>query len=111
MDHPFRQRLRDTKVIVADGAMGTELYARGVDYDQCVDAQNLARPDLVEQVHREYIQAGAELIETNTFGGNRFRLATYGLEDRVTEINARGARIARGAREVCGEAVFVAGSV
>lgn len=111
MEHPFRERLRDRRVIIADGAMGTQLYARGIAYDQCFDAQNLERPELVEQIHREYIGAGAELIETNTFGGNRFRLATLGFDDRVREINLNGARIARGAREICGEPVFVAGSV
>lgn len=111
MEHPFRARLRSGPVIVADGAMGTQLYARGVAYDQSFDAQNLDRPELVEQIHREYITAGAELVETNTFGANRIKLAPFGLDHRVREVNQMGARIARNAREVCGEAVFVAGSV
>ena len=111
MEHPFRTRLSTGGVIVADGAMGTQLYARGVSYDQCFDEQNIERPDLVEQIHREYIAAGAELIETNTFGANRARLAAFGLEEHVRTINQRGARIARAAREICGVEVFVAGSV
>lgn len=111
MEHPFRQRLSAGRVMVADGAMGTQLYARGIDFDQCFDCQNLDNPELVEQIHREYIQAGAELIETNTFGANRMRLAAFGQEHRIREINVRGVRIARGAREILGHAVFVAGSV
>lgn len=111
MEHPFRTRVAQDNVLLADGAMGTELYARGIGFDHCFDAQNLERPDLVEDIHRDYITAGAEIIETNTFGANRMRLGTFGLEDKVRDINQRGARIARGAREICGVPVFVAGSV
>ena len=111
MQHPFRSRLGQKRVLVADGAMGTQLYERGVGTDRCFDAQNLENPGLVEQIHRDYIRAGAELIETNTFGANRYRLSAFGLEDRVRDINQKGARIARGAREISGEAVFVAGSI
>jgi methionine synthase I (cobalamin-dependent)/5,10-methylenetetrahydrofolate reductase len=111
MQHPFRTRLEQRRVTLADGAMGTQLYERGVGTDRCFDAQNLDGPSLVEQIHRDYIRAGAELIETNTFGANRFRLGAFGLDDRVREINQKGARIARGAREISGEAVFVAGSI
>lgn len=91
--------------------MGTELFARGIRTDQCVDALNLALPDLVQRVHRDYIAAGAEMIETNTFGANRFRLQAYGLADQVREINRAGAALAREAREIMGETVFVAGSI
>jgi methionine synthase / methylenetetrahydrofolate reductase(NADPH) len=111
MEHPFLERLAARQVILADGAMGTQLYARGIVYDQCFDAQNLDHPELVEQIHREYITAGAELVETNTFGANRAKLLAFGLEGRVEEINRAGARIARGAREVLGQPAFVAGSV
>lgn len=111
MKHPFRERLESGKVIVADGAIGTQLYARGITYDQCFDAQNIERPEIVEGLHRDYIAAGAELIETNTFGANRIKLAAHGLEDRVLEINRRGVRLARAAREILGESVFVAGSI
>ncbi|MGH2443402.1 MAG: bifunctional homocysteine S-methyltransferase/methylenetetrahydrofolate reductase, partial [Chloroflexota bacterium] len=111
MLHPFRERFQSGPVILADGAMGTQLYARGVAFDQCFDAQNLVRPELVEGIHRDYINAGAQLVETNTFGANRIKLATHGLEDAVREINRRGVRLARAAREICGEPVFVAGSV
>ena len=108
---PFRDRLETGPVIVADGAMGTELYARGVAFDQCFDAQNVDQPGIVEQIHRDYISAGAELIETNTFGANRLKLVAWGLEDQVQQINQAGARLARSAREICGVPVFVAGSV
>jgi len=91
--------------------MGTQLFARGIRADQCLDAINLSQPELVQEIHRAYIAAGAELIETNTFGANRFRLAQYGLEDQVGAINRQGARIAREAREVMGEAVFIAGAI
>lgn len=111
MEHPFRARLASGKTIIADGAMGTQLYARGVSYDECFDAQTLDRPDIVEHIHRDYIMAGAELIETNTFGANRIRLSTFDREGQVRDINQKGARLARHAREIIGEPVFVAGSV
>ncbi|HLJ68046.1 MAG TPA: bifunctional homocysteine S-methyltransferase/methylenetetrahydrofolate reductase [Chloroflexota bacterium] len=111
MQHPFVTRLEAGPAILADGAMGTQLYARGVALDDCFDLQNLERPAVVEEIHRDYISAGAELIETNTFGANRMKLAAFGLEDRTREINQRGARLARHAREVAGQPVFVAGSV
>lgn len=110
-NHPFRARLRVPRPIIADGAMGTQLYAQGVPYDKCFDARNIDRPDLVERIHLAYLRAGAELIETNTFGANRFRLGTFGLADSVKEINRSGARVARGAREIFGEPAFVAGSI
>jgi homocysteine S-methyltransferase len=91
--------------------MGTQLYAQGVPYERCFDELNLLQPDLVQSVHRAYIAAGAEVIETNTFAANRVRLAAYGLERRVRDINFRGVKIAREAREVSGEPVFLAGSV
>lgn len=103
----FVDRLRES-VLVADGAMGTEIYERGVFINQSFDALCLTRPDLVREIHGAYLAAGADLLETNTFGANRARLLGHGLEDRVREINAAGARIAR---EAAGDRAFVAGSI
>lgn len=101
------QRL-STDVVVGDGAFGTMLYARGVPLGTCYDQLNLTDRELVKSIHRQYVVAGAEVIETNTFGANAVRLRAYGLEGRVAEINERGARLAR---EVAGDRVFVAGSM
>lgn len=81
--------------ILADGAMGTVLYARGIFINRCYDELNLSDPGLILAVHEEYLQAGAEVLETNTFGANRFRLARHGLAGKVAEINAAGVRVAR----------------
>lgn len=97
--------------ILADGAMGTLLYSRGISFERSFDELNLSNPSLVQQVHADYIRAGAEMIETNTFGANRFRLGHHGLESKVREINLRGAKLAREAREIAGESTFVLGSV
>lgn len=91
--------------------MGTMLYARGIPYERCFDELNLSDPGIVQRIHREYIRAGAELIETNTFGANRYKLAQFGLEDRLRDINFRAVKIAREAREECGEAVFLGGAI
>jgi methionine synthase I (cobalamin-dependent)/5,10-methylenetetrahydrofolate reductase len=107
----FLERLATGTPILFDGAMGTYLYAQGVPYERCFDELNLLQADLVQAVHRAYIAAGAEVIETNTFAANRVRLAAYGLENRVRDINFRGVKVAREAREVSGEPVFLAGSV
>jgi homocysteine S-methyltransferase len=101
--------------VLADGAMGTVLYARGVLISRCYDELNLSDPNLIRSVHEEYLQAGAEILETNTFGGNRFRLTRHGLGGKVEEINAAGVRLARQAVEnlkvkQAGQA-WVAGSV
>jgi homocysteine S-methyltransferase len=106
----FLERLA-REPLLADGAMGTMLYARGVPFDQSFDALNLSRPDLVTAIHLEYIGAGAELIETNTFGANRFRLSRHNLEDQVRHINLAGAAAARAAREASGRQVWIAGSI
>jgi len=107
---PFLTRL-EQGVLLADGAMGTELYARGVPFDQCFDELNLTAPDLVRSIHLDYIESGAELIETNTFGANTFKLAGHNLADRLEEINRAGARIGREAVDLSGRTVFVAGSM
>jgi methionine synthase I (cobalamin-dependent)/5,10-methylenetetrahydrofolate reductase len=97
--------------ILADGAMGTVLHTKGVSLDTCFDEYNLIRPALIAEIHREYIDAGAELIETNTFGANRFKLAAHGLEDRVVEINAAAVHLARRVIDASFKDVLLAGSV
>ena len=91
----FQWLRRQPHAVVLDGAMGTMLHARGVSFDECFDALNLTRPALVADVHRAYLDAGAQILLTNTFGANRFRLAEHGLEDRVAEINRAGVELAR----------------
>lgn len=110
MEHILLEQLRE-RPMLCDGAMGTLLYARGVSYEHCFDALNLTQPDLIQGIHQEYISAGAQIIETNTFGANRAKLEAYNLADRVREINLRGVKLAREAREVTGQHVFIAGAV
>lgn len=93
----FHDLLTDPRPHVFDGAMGTMLYQKGIFINRCYDELNLKDPELVKEVHRAYVQAGAELLETNSFGANRVKLAAYGLEERVREINARAAELARAA--------------
>ena len=106
----FLERLRE-RPLLGDGAMGTMLYARGVPLDACFDVLNVNEPKIVQGIHTEYIQAGADWIETNTFGANRFKLAVHGLSSRVREINLRGVKLARDVRETMGRDVFVMGSI
>jgi len=106
MKKPFRQRVSEGPIL-CDGAMGTllDLY----EYEEKPhEIQNLRNPDIVERVHREYIEAGSEIIETNTFSANRFRLAQYHLQDKLREINLKGVEIARRA---AGDEVYVAGAI
>ncbi|MGH2424742.1 MAG: bifunctional homocysteine S-methyltransferase/methylenetetrahydrofolate reductase [bacterium] len=110
MTRTFLDRLNQD-VLLADGAMGTVLYARGVPFDRCFDELNLSAPDIVRGIHRDYIESGAELIETNTFGANRFKLSTHNLERRLAEINRAGALVARDAVQASGRPVVVAGSM
>lgn len=110
MEHLLLQQLQQ-RPLLCDGAMGSLLYARGITYEQCFDALNLTQPELIASIHREYISAGAEIIETNTFGANRAKLEAYNLGDQVREINFRAVRLAREAREISGLPVFVAGAV
>jgi homocysteine S-methyltransferase len=103
----FRQSLQQD-IIVFDGGVGTYLYEKGIFINTCFDELNLTNPDIVAEVHRDYVNAGADVIETNTFGANRFKLAAHGLEPKVHEINRKGAGIAK---TVAGDRVLVAGSV
>lgn len=103
-----RELLESERVVIFDGAMGTMLYAKGVFINQCYDELNVRSPELVRDVHRAYVKAGAEVLETNSFGANRVKLAQYGLETTVAELNRAAARLAR---EAAGEHVLVAGAV
>jgi homocysteine S-methyltransferase len=107
MPRDFSQAIAE-RIILADGAMGTMLYTKGVFINTCFDELNITRPSMVQDVHEGYLRAGAELIETNTFGANRFKLAPFGLDDRVGTINQVGAQIARRA---AGKNTFVGASI
>ncbi len=107
MQQSFLEALAD-RVLVCDGAVGTMLYAKGVFINKSFDALNVTSPELVGEVHEEYLRAGADIIETNTFGANRTKLGSFGLGDRLRAINVQGARIARAA--AAGRA-YVAGSI
>ncbi len=98
----------DKRPVVCDGAMGTMLYSKGIPLSRCYDELNAAMPQLVKEVHLAYVKAGAEVIETNTFGANKFRLQKFGIGERVCELNIMGARLAR---EVAGDDLYVAGAV
>lgn len=97
--------------ILADGAMGTMLHARGVGFDKCFDELNLTNPAAVADIHREYIEAGAQLIITNTFGANRFKLKKHGLEEDMVEINRAGVELAKRAVAASFKDVLVAGDI
>ena len=104
----FRKAVTDERVYVFDGAIGTMIYSRGVYINKCYDELNLTQADLILAIHREYVKAGADIIETNTFGATRTKLQQYGLEDKIREINMAGVRLAR---EAAGDRAFVAGAI
>ena len=104
----MRQLIQDGRVHLFDGAMGTLLYSRGIFVNVCYDELNLSRPELVGAIHAEYLEAGAELLETNTFGANPVKLSSYGLADRTEEINTVAAEVAR---EAAGAEASVAGAI
>ena len=114
MGADFLTRLREGPVL-CDGAMGTLLYGKGIFINRCYDELNLSQPDLIRSIHAEYLQAGAEVVETNTFGANSFRLARHGLLEHLRDINIAGASLARAAADhdaaKRGTQAFVAGSV
>src|SRR3982750_2132906 len=98
----------DERVLVCDGAMGTMLYAKGVFINKSFDALNVTQPDLVAEVHQEYVRAGADIIEANTCGANRIKLGSFGLADKLHAVNEQGARIARHAAD---DKAYVAGAI
>ncbi|HEY0592440.1 MAG TPA: bifunctional homocysteine S-methyltransferase/methylenetetrahydrofolate reductase [Thermoanaerobaculia bacterium] len=104
----FIQTLADSHIYLFDGAMGTMLYSRGFFINRCYDELNLREPAAVEGIHREYRKAGAEILETNTYGANRVKLRAFGLDGELAEINQRGAELAR---EAAGDSAWVAGAV
>src|SRR5438270_9038482 len=108
----FEERLKGAPIL-CDGAMGTLLYGKGIFINRCYDELNLSQPELIRGIHQEYLQAGAEVIETNTFGANSFRLARHGFAEQTREINLAGARLARElvTKKESGQTFFVAGSV
>ncbi len=103
--------LQQKHVLLSDGAMGTVLHQRNITGSGCFDCLNLSDPEVVESVHLDYITAGSDMIQTNTFGANRFKLAKHGAQDRLSEINAAGVRIARQASAKAGKPVLIAGDV
>jgi homocysteine S-methyltransferase len=106
MKKSFRERIKEGPIL-CDGAVGTllDLY----EYEELPhEIQNIRNPDIIERIHREYIEAGSEIIETNTFSANRFRLAQFHCQDRIREINLKGVEIAR---RIAGENIYVAGAV
>ena len=107
MREPFLERI-DKRPAVCDGAMGTMLYAKGIPLTHCYDELNATAPQLVKEIHLAYVKAGAEIIETNTFGANKFRLEKFGHGEKVRELNLAGVRLAR---EVAGDDLYVAGAV
>jgi len=105
----FNERLKDS-ILIADGAMGSMLH-EAVGAQRCFDELNSTEPEAVFRVHQAYIEAGAQIIETNTFGANRFKLAHLGLGDEVQHLNSRGVKIAREAREAAAREILIAGSI
>jgi homocysteine S-methyltransferase len=110
MAHPLIDRLNQG-IVLADGAMGTMLFDTGYSASDCLEALNQSSPKDISLVHRQYIAAGADVIESNTFGANEVRLAAHGLQNEVRNFNKRGVRLAREEREISGSSVLVAGSI
>jgi homocysteine S-methyltransferase len=104
----FLQAIADEHVYLFDGAMGTMLYSKGIFINKCYDELNVQSPELVLDVHRAYVKAGAEILETNTYGANRVKLRAFGLEDQLEAINERAAELAR---KAAGDSIYVAGAI
>ncbi len=107
----FHAFIEEDRVRVLDGAMGTMLYNKGVYINRCFDELNLSSPDLVLEVHREYVKAGAEILETNTYGASRLKLAQQGLDEKLAEINVAAAKLARKAASEGRNESFIAGAI
>ncbi len=110
MSTDFLDRLKRGPIL-CDGAMGTQIHARGISFEHCFDELNLSQPEVILDVHRAYVEAGAEIIETNTFGANRFRLIEHELENKIVEINQSGVRLARKAADESRRKIYVAASI
>jgi homocysteine S-methyltransferase len=107
----FLSLLASGRPILSDGAMGTVLHQRGINFDECFDALNLSKPAIVGETHRAYIEAGSQIIQTNTFGANRYKLARHGLEEQVEQINTAGVELARRVVWASFKQVLIAGDV
>ena len=108
----FIQRIKQIeRPVITDGAMGTLLHEMGADIDACFDELNLTQPGMVGEIHRDYIQAGAEVIKTNTFGANRTKLERHGLDERVGEINAAAVELAKRVVAASFKDVLIAGDI
>ncbi|HKO02384.1 MAG TPA: bifunctional homocysteine S-methyltransferase/methylenetetrahydrofolate reductase, partial [Thermoanaerobaculia bacterium] len=104
----FVQAIADEHVYLFDGAMGTMLYSKGVFINKCYDELNLRNPEIVLEVHKQYVRAGAEILETNTYGANRVKLRSFGIEEELRDINMRAVELAR---KAAGDSVYVAGAI
>src|SRR5437588_1338100 len=104
----FIQAIADEHVYLFDGAMGTMLYSKGVFINKCYDELNLRTPEIVLEVHKQYVRSGAEILETNTYGANRVKLRTFGIEEELRDINGKAVEIAR---KAAGDSVYVAGAI
>ena len=104
----FIQAIADEHVYLFDGAMGTMLYAKGVFINKCYDELNLRNAEIVLEVHKQYVRAGAEILETNTYGANRVKLHSFGIEDELRDINIRAVELAS---KAAGDSVYVAGAM
>jgi methionine synthase I (cobalamin-dependent) len=109
--NPLHTLLSSSGVVLADGAMGTMLFDLGLEHGACPELWNIEQPDRVASVHRGYLEAGAQLILTNTFGGNRFRLGLHNLQDRATELNRAGVELARRTVDEAGSSALIAGDI
>lgn len=107
----FKQILNEDKIVIFDGAMGTMLYSKGIYINRCFDEMNLSAPNVISDIHAEYVKAGSQVIETNTFGANRCKLAPHGFAEKLEAINYQGAKLAVQIAKSAPHTVYVAGSI